>query len=141
MKEVEKLSNHFGLSDIEYELMCFFWDQPSPVTFAEILQFCNESMGWDWAKTTAHTRVTRLMQKGLLDMRDVKGERRTYFAKVSREEFVQGSFERLLDFSAAGSVGSFLLSFVPRGRLSRQEAEELHRVLDELAESEEPSEE
>ncbi len=32
------MTEHLGLSDIEYELMTFFWKQEKPVPFGEILR-------------------------------------------------------------------------------------------------------
>lgn len=126
-----------ALSDIEFELMLFFWDLENPATFAEILRFCNEEKKWNWAKTTAHTYVTRLMDKGLLSMNHTVGTRRTYFARISREEFMHRSAKSFLDTVFSGSVKNFLFALAPSGpSLTRSEAEELHEILDRLMESE-----
>ena len=131
------MRNSSALSDIEFELMLFFWDLENPVTFAEILRFCNEEKKWDWAKTTAHTYLTRLMNKGLLSMNHTAGTRRTYFARISREEFMRSSAQSFLDTVFSGSVKNFLLALTPSGSaFTRSEAEELHEILDRLTESE-----
>lgn len=128
------MDKHLGLSDIEFDLMSFFWEQSSPVTFAQILDFCNNVKGWNWAKTTAHTYVTRLMHKNLLDMNSIKGVRRTYFAKTSREEFISSSMQELVDVSFSGSIKNLLLSLIPNNHLTRKDVDELHKILDRLAE-------
>lgn len=128
------MSKHFGLSEIEYDLMCFFWEQQEPVTFADILHFCNDSKGWGWAKTTAHTYVTRLLQKNLLDMNHTVGVRRTYFAKISREELAHSSAQEFVDSSFSGSIKNLLVSLVPGRQLSSSDVEELHQILDQLVE-------
>lgn len=126
------MNKHFVLSDIEFELMSFFWDQTTPVTFADILHFCNDKKGWNWAKTTAHTYVTRLMKKKLLDMNNISGARRTYFAKISREEFALYSAQELVDTSFSGSLKNLILSLVPNRCLTQKDVEELHQILDQL---------
>jgi len=121
---------------MEFELMSFFWAQTNPVTFAEILHFCNKVNDWNWAKTTAHTYITRLVQKKLLDINSASGVRRTYFAKVSREEFARLSAWELANSSFSGSIKNLLLSLVPDKPLSQRDADELYEILDQLVESE-----
>lgn len=130
------MHKNLGLSDMEFELMTFFWDRSVPVTFAEILHFCNEVKHWDWVKTTAHTYLTRLMKKGLVD-KDDSGKRRVYFAKISREEFTGQFVQGLLDSSF--SVQNLLLSLAPNVHLSRGDVEELYQILDRLVEPEDSS--
>ncbi len=134
------MNNHLGLSDMEFDLMSFFWEQTSPVTFAQILDFCNDVKGWNWAKTTAHTYITRLLHKNLLGMNSTKGMRRTYFAKISREAFMSSSVQELVDVSFSGSIKNLLLSLIPNNRLTRKDVEELHKILDQLAEPDDTSE-
>lgn len=124
---------HFGLTDIEYELMVFVWKNEKPVTFAEILRFCNEEKGRNWAKTTAHTYVTRLMQKGLLGV-SCAGAKRAYYALISREELAHKSAEEFVNTSFSGSLKAFLVSFTCNHPLSSEEAEELYRLLDDISE-------
>ncbi len=47
------MRNSSALSDIEFELMLFFWVLENPVTFAEILRFCNEEKKWACAQKGA----------------------------------------------------------------------------------------
>lgn len=133
------MNKPLGLSDIEFDLMTFFWEQEKPVSFAEILHFCNEEKNWGWAKTTAHTYVTRLMQKGLLDMNHTAGIRRTYFARISHEQLAQESAQEFIDSSFSGSIKNLLLCLAPSKKLSQQDVDELHQILDELVDSNEPS--
>ena len=65
------MRNSSALSDIEFELMLFFWDLENPVTFAEILRFCNEEKKWDWAKTISDS-LTLLRASFNLQCRQVQ---------------------------------------------------------------------
>ncbi len=129
------MSKHSGLSDIESELMSFFWNQTTPVVFADILHFCNDEKGWNWAKTTAHTHITRLMKKGFLDMNDVRGTRRTYFAKISREDYARSLAQELADSFFSGSVKNLLLALASGSQLTPADLDELQKTLDQLAEA------
>lgn len=129
-----------GLSDIEYELMTFFWEIKKPVTFSEVLDYCNQTKNWNWAKTTAHTHLTRLVKKKLLGIHDAPGVRRSYFAKITKEELAQVSALEFVNSSFSGSLKSFLLSLVPNKTLTQEEANELHEILDQLVKSNNSSE-
>lgn len=122
-----------GLTDIEYELMSLFWGRREPATFSEILEYCNEEKGFNWAKTTAHTHLTRLVQKGLLSM-GKRGAKRTYYAIVTREEQARVSAEEFVKDSFSGSLKEFLVSFAGNNALTREDIEELRRTLDEFSE-------
>jgi len=123
-----------GLSEIEYDLMSYFWEQTSPVVFADILHFCNDVKKWNWAKTTAHTYITRLIKKDLLEMNCAVGVRRTYFAKISREDLEHSTVREFVNSSFSGSVKKLFLSLVPDKPLTHEEVDELHKILDQLVE-------
>ncbi len=127
------------LSDLEYKLMTFFWNQKNPVSFAEILNFCNEEQHWNWAKTTAHTYLTRLMEKNLVDVNHVAGKRRTYFAKITQDSFSRQAAQEFVDSSFSGSIKNLLLALVPNYTISQSDAEELHKILDSLTETNDSS--
>ena len=57
------MNSYYGLSEIEYELMQLFWQSDKELFFAEIVRYCNEQKGHDWAQTTIHTYLSRLIQK------------------------------------------------------------------------------
>lgn len=122
---------HFGLSDIEYELMSFFWDSDGPVTFSEVLTFCNEKQGRNWAKTTAHTYLTRLVQKGLLNTCH-PGTKRAYYAAISKNELAHTSAQEFINTSFSGSLKNFLVSLTGNQPISPEEAKELHQILDQI---------
>ena len=38
------MESHYGLSDIEYELMQLFWSSDHPLPFADVLAYCNDTL-------------------------------------------------------------------------------------------------
>ena len=60
------MDKKFGLSETEYELMEFFWDNPGEKSFKEILEYFNNVKGKNWKKQTLSTFLTILQNRGYL---------------------------------------------------------------------------
>lgn len=124
------MNSYYGLSEIEYELMQLFWQSGKELFFAEIVRYCNEQKGHDWAQTTIHTYLSRLIQKNVLTS-SRKGYKRSYKAKVSEEELSGIWANKFIETSYGNSVTKFLVSFTQKTKLSKEEIDHLHQFLDE----------
>ncbi len=123
------MEKYYGLSSIEYELMKLFWSSGSPVPFAEVMSYCKDVMKKDWAQTTLHTYLTRLIKKGILSS-ERKGYKRSYYAKINEQELSHIYAERFLKESYNGSVKNLLLSLTYKTKFSQSEVDELKQLLD-----------
>lgn len=83
-----------------------------------------------WSRTTVHTYLTRMTAKGLIGSDDQYPRR--YYAKISREQCAQGQRADLVERVYHGSAGRLVMSFVRDGSLTREERDELRRLLDEM---------
>ena len=83
-----------------------------------------------WTRTTAHTYLTRMISKGLVRAQGTIPKR--YLAAVSREDCVKEERQEMVDRLYRGSAGRLVMSFVKDGSLTREEREELRRLLDEM---------
>lgn len=124
------MPSQYGLSEIEYEFMQFFWACNKPVSFAEVMHYCNEEKKHSWAQTTVHTYLTRLIQKGVLTSTR-KGYKRSYKAQVSEAELSHAYASQFVAEAYDGSIKNLLLSLTYNTKLSREEARELHQILDD----------
>lgn len=88
-------------------------------------------LGKKWNKNTVHTFLTRLCEKGFLTV-DRKASPHRYHALVSREICEKEERRSFLDRVYQGSVGRMVASFVKDGGLSREEADQLRKMLDEI---------
>lgn len=123
-------SNYYGLSEMEYELMKFIWSADHVLNFAEILKYCNNELDFNWAKTTLHTYLTRLIQKGVLDC-DKRRGRHLYTPKITREELASSYANKFVDTYYNGSLKDLVLSFTYKTPLSKDEVRDLQKLLDE----------
>lgn len=123
------MDSHYGLSDIEYELMQLFWSSDHPLPFADVLAYCNDTLKRDWAATTLHTYLTRMIQKEVLGSTR-KGYKRSYFAKVSESQLSCNYANDFLKDSFGGSLKNLLLTLTSESKLTQDEADELKQILD-----------
>ncbi|MDE6947684.1 MAG: BlaI/MecI/CopY family transcriptional regulator [Anaeroplasmataceae bacterium] len=61
-----------GLSNIEYEIMEFFWHRDEPASFKEILDYFNTEKGMNWKKQTLGTYLSNLRKSGMIEADDKK---------------------------------------------------------------------
>lgn len=123
------MDTHYGLSDIEYELMQFFWKNNQPLLFAEVLAYCNNTLKYGWAATTLHTYLTRMIQKGVLASTR-KGYKRAYYAKISESQLSYHYANHFLSTSFGGSLKNLLLTLTSESKLTQTEVDELKQILD-----------
>ena len=113
------------ISPAEWEVLNVFWNQ-SPATAAEV---CDALAGdQDWHPKTVGTFLTRLVQKGMLDVRR-EGKINVYTPLVTREECVREESATFLQRVFRGAFAPMMLHFVEHAELSDEEIAELQRAL------------
>ena len=115
------------LTDSEWKVLEVLWTggaQP----LGKILQALTPGTGW--SRTTVHTYLTRMMSKGLI-VADEHSPKH-YSAALSREECARRERHDLRDRVYQGSAGKLVAAFVQEGSLSREEREELRKLLDSM---------
>ncbi|MCM1579594.1 MAG: BlaI/MecI/CopY family transcriptional regulator [Ruminococcus sp.] len=115
-----------NLANGELSLMKIIWDN-SPVKSGEVVAIAGETLGWK--KSTVYTVVKKLTLKGY-----IKSENAVITAVKSREEVMHNRSEELIERSFGGSLPMFLTAFLQKERLTREEAEELKKLIDEYTE-------
>ena len=113
-----------SISPAEWQIMEILWKEPR--TLMELVRTLTESEGW--AKSTVTTLVRRLEQKKVIGY-EAQGRTKTFYPLVSRDEVVAQQSESLLKRAYHGSLGLFVSSMVQRNNLSREDIDELYRIL------------
>lgn len=109
--------------------MQLFWSNDRPLPFSDVVRYCNEEKGHDWAQTTIHTYLTRLIEKGVL-LSNRKGYKRSYYAAVSEAELSHQYATRFVEEAFDGSVKNLFASLTYHTKLSKEEIDELRQLLD-----------
>ena len=118
-----------NISNSESRLMEIIW-RDSPLKSGELAAKALKEL--DWKKSTVYTVLKKLVLKGA-----VKSKNAVITPLCSREEILSQRSGELISKGYSGSLPSFLTAFLKKEKLTRAEAEELKKLIDDYTESEE----
>ena len=110
----------FKIADAELEIMRILWREKRPLKVAEFKDELEQNKGWN--KSTTHTLVTRLRDKGLIEPTERYGVAR-YIPLVTEEDYILSEEKALLE--KFGSAKTLALAMVKNGHLTDSDVEEL----------------
>lgn len=113
----------FKLFDAEYKFLNIIWEQ-EPVNSTDLTKVCFKRLGWK--KSTTYTMIRKLEGRNIL-----KNENATVISLVKREQVQKYESEALLEKSFDNSLPTFLATFLKDKKLSKNEAEELKKMIEE----------
>jgi BlaI family penicillinase repressor len=114
------------ISEAEWEVMRVAWTR-GPVTALEVVDALDDH---GWSPRTVKSLLSRLKAKGALAY-EARGKAYVYRPAVRREDCVRQESQSFLDRVFAGSVAPLLAHFVSRAKLSKEEVDELRKILAE----------
>ena len=109
------------LGIVEAKFADLIWGRV-PVTSSELVKLCADR--FQWKRTTTHTVLKRLCEKGLFENNDG-----TVTARMSREEFYTRHSRQYVASTFGGSLPAFLAAFTGGGRLTEEERAQLQALL------------
>ena len=116
----------YKLFDAEYRMMDLLWNR-EPITCSELSRLCEEQLGWK--KTTTYTQIKRMIDRGFL-----KSEKSVLTALVKRDQVEQYDSEEIIDQRFGGSLPKFITAFAGAKRLTREDLDELRRLIESFEE-------
>ena len=116
-----------SISDAEWEIMGILWAD-SPLTAAEIVTRLEGKKSW--SPRTIKTLINRLVKKKAIDFSE-QGKRYLYRPTISREACIRRESRSFLTRVFGDATGPMLVQFVRQTELTRDEIEELERILRE----------
>lgn len=118
------------ISDAEWEVMQVLWESASPMTAQEVIDRLASAKAWN--PRTVKTLLNRLMKKGAVTHRAM-GKMYVYSPAVSEEECFREERRHFLRRIYGGALTPMIAHFLKDERLTREEIEQLKRILDEKA--------
>lgn len=112
----------------EYHFCLIMWEH-EPVTTVELVKLCQERLGWK--RTTTYTVIKRLGDRGVL-----KNEDGTVTSLVSKEEAQAREIDELVEEKFQGSLPAFIAAFTRRQDISKEELDEVQRMIDRIRKGE-----
>ena len=113
-----------AMSATEYYILNYLWSRETPGTFSEIMNYFNNEADKEWKKQTVNTFLSRLSQKGFLNI-DKSGKRAIYIPSVSSKKFYENYAKEIVDDSYEGSLKNFICAFTKGRKLTGTEKEDL----------------
>ncbi|SRR6266496_4039722 len=111
----------------EWEVMTVVWEQ-APAAASSIAELLEEKKHWTLA--TVRTLLRRLVGKGALEQRQ-EGKRFVYTPRVTMADCVRWESESFLDRVLGRTPSATILHLVRNADLTRQDIQELRRLLRE----------
>jgi BlaI family penicillinase repressor len=117
------------ISNAERVVMKAFWER-SPLSAQEVIEVISPQK--DWQAKTVKTLLNRLLKKEILAFK--KEQRKyLYYPLLSRKTYLQLESRKFLENWFGDKVShQLLVSFAAKELLSKQEIEELKKLLDEM---------
>ena len=110
------------LGVIEARFADMIWER-EPVRSSELVKLAAEV--FQWKRTTTHTVLKRLCDKGLFE--NNKG---TVTCRITREQFYSLQSRKFVEDTFQGSLPAFIAAFTSQKRLSREEIREIRGMID-----------
>ena len=111
---------------IEAKFADLIWSH-APVSTSELVRLAEHTFGWK--RTTTHTVIRRLCEKGLFE-----NDGGTVQVRMSREEFYAKQSKKFVEDTFSGSLPAFLAAFTSGRGLTAEEAGELRAMIDQAEE-------
>jgi predicted transcriptional regulator len=113
----------YKLFDAEYKFMSIIWEN-EPVNSTDLVKLSFDNLGWK--KSTTYTVLRKLCERGIL-----KNEAATVSAIIKKEEAQKYESQAVIDKTFDGSLPQFLTAFLGGRKISKKEALELKRIIEE----------
>ena len=109
------------LGAVESRFAEIIW-RNEPLHSRELVRLCQEEL--NWKKPTTYTVLRKLCERGIFQNKDGMVS-----AVISREEFFARQSEQFVQETFQGSLPAFLAAFSSRKALSREDVEEIRKMI------------
>jgi len=116
----------YSLTDCERKFADLIWNH-EPVRSGDLVRLCADSFGWK--KSTTYTFLKKLCNQLLFQNIDA-----TVTSLISRDEYTRVQSERFVETNFDGSLPRFLAAFVPRKKYSKEDIDEILKMIEEYGE-------
>lgn len=116
------------IANSEIRLMELIWSR-APIKSGELAALALDNLGWK--KSTVYTVIKKLTIKGA-----IRSESSVIMPCCTRDEVMVERSDEIIANGYSGSLPMFLTAFLKREKLTKAEAAELKKLIDEYTETE-----
>lgn len=110
------------LGEVQETFANIVWDR-EPIASGELVKVCEKEL--QWKKPTTYTVLRKLCEKGLF-----QNENGVVTSVVSRKEFYSKKSEQFVNDTFDGSLPQFIAAFISQKELTKEEADEIQKMID-----------
>ncbi|NEU31930.1 BlaI/MecI/CopY family transcriptional regulator [bacterium LRH843] len=111
------------LAESEEKFAELIW-QNEPIGSGDLVKLCEKEM--NWKKSTTYTVLKKLCEKGIF-----QNENAVVSSIITRDEYYAKQSKHFVEDTFGGSLPRFLTAFIGGRKLSKHQAEELKKLIDE----------
>lgn len=112
----------YRLGVIESKFADIIWNN-EPLGSGELVKLAQNEL--EWKKSTTYTVLRKLCGRGIF-----RNENGTVTSCISKEEFFAKQSKQYVEEEFGGSLPAFLAAFTNGNKLSKEEADEIRRMID-----------
>ncbi|HHV28221.1 BlaI/MecI/CopY family transcriptional regulator [Acetivibrio mesophilus] len=116
----------YKLAESEKRFAELIW-QNEPIGSGELVKLCEKEM--NWKKSTTYTVLKKLCEKGFF-----QNENAVVTSLITKDEYYAKQSVTFVEDTFGGSLPKFLTAFISGKKISKHQAEELKRLIDEYKE-------
>lgn len=113
----------YKLFDAEQKFMNIIWDN-EPINSTELSNKCFHILGWK--KSTTYNMIRKLSEKGFLQNNSA-----IVISLIKRNEIQKYESHNIIQNTFNGSLPAFLTAFLEQKKITKEEANELRRIIEE----------
>ena len=110
----------------EYRFCLILWEN-EPVNSTRLVELCKQQLGW--SKATTYTVIRRLAERGV-----VKNDNAVVTSLISKEQAQASRLDEMVEQTFEGSLPAFIAAFSRSQKLTRDEVEQLKKLIDNYKE-------
>lgn len=115
------------ISEAEYEVMKVLWDN-GEMTSIDIIDCLSKKKKWN--HNTIRTLITRLLNKKAIKIVSKEGKTYIYTYVLKQDKYIKQESTNFIDKLYNGSVKNMLLNFVKEDRLSKEDINDLIKLIE-----------
>ena len=119
------------ITESELEIMKVLWNEREATSLKIIEEVSKET---NWNKNTIKTLLSRLVEKEAINVLKNKGSLYLYTPLISEQEYKKSESEHFINKLYNGSVNEMLISFAKSKALTKNDLEDLMKLIDEEVE-------
>ncbi len=125
------IKKNYGLTNTELLIMELLWSEGRPMSFREIMDVATKEWKKDWKVQTLNTFLNGLQKMGMIRAeRSMTSSYNVYYPLCTKEQHIHKWTKEMVEVCYDNSFCRLVSAFIGDGKLSKEDAEELKKLLD-----------